>query len=58
MNFKTVLWILALLGFLGLVGQMDYEDEILAEQQYIRDVCNGVYPDYEYLQPDCKGIVR
>lgn len=53
MSFKTVFWIIALLGFLGIVGQMDYEDEIIAEQQYIQDVCNGVYPDYLELNPSC-----
>ncbi len=56
MNFKTIFWILAFIGLIGAVGQMDYEDEIIAEQQYIQDVCAGVYPDYEYLEPDCEGV--
>lgn len=56
MKFKTVFWVLALIGLIGIVGQMDYESEIIAEDQYIQDVCSGVYPDYKYLQPDCEGV--
>ena len=46
MNLRTIFWVIAFLALIGVVGQMDYEDEIISEQSYIRDVCSGVYPDY------------
>ena len=54
MNLRTIFWVIAFLALIGVVGQMDYEDEIISEQSYIRDGCSGVYPDYKYLEPDCK----
>lgn len=56
MSLKTIFWIIAFVCLIGVVGQLDYQDEIIAEQSYIRDVCAGVYPDYKYLEPDCEGV--
>ena len=47
--FVTVLLFL----LLGLVGRMDYQDELLAEQHYTDMVCAGHYPDYKDLEPIC-----
>lgn len=58
MNIKTIFWVIAFLALIGVVGQMDYEDEIIAEQSYIRDVCAGVYPDYKYLEPACDEVTK
>tara|TARA_A100000164_G_C21320097_1_gene501680 strand:- start:285 stop:461 length:177 start_codon:yes stop_codon:yes gene_type:complete len=53
MNLKIIFYIVILISIFGFVGQMDFESEIVAEQQYIKDVCSGVYPDYKYLEPNC-----
>jgi len=53
MNLQTIVTIFVLFLIFGFVGQMDFESEIVAEQQYIKDVCSGVYPDYKYLEPNC-----
>ena len=47
--FVTVLIFL----LLGLVGRMDYQDELIAQQHYTDMVCAGHYPDYKELEPTC-----
>tara|TARA_R110002153_G_scaffold174356_1_gene327542 strand:+ start:1346 stop:1513 length:168 start_codon:yes stop_codon:yes gene_type:complete len=38
---------------LGIVGEMDYQDELAAEQHYKDMVCAGHYPDYKGTEPSC-----
>ena len=38
---------------LGIVGEMDYQDELVAEQHYKDMVCAGHYPDYKGTEPTC-----
>lgn len=38
---------------LGLVGNLDYQDEIKREQNYINMVCDGFYPNYKKFEIDC-----
>ena len=45
--FVTVLIFL----LLGLVGRMDYQDELLAQQHYTDMVCADPYPAYKDLKP-------
>lgn len=55
MSIRTV-WVvvgcIALL-MLGVVGQSDYEQELIAEKAYIENVCNGRWPDYDGRSPNC-----
>lgn len=44
--FRT-LAILALVLLVGIVGKMDYEDELLELDMYCQNVHTGVWPDYE-----------
>lgn len=59
MNRKTITTaaaIAALLLAYGIVGTMDYEDAVAADQRYTEMVCAGVWPDYEDRRPDCSAI--
>jgi hypothetical protein len=38
---------------LGIIGNMDYRDAVLAEQHYARMVCDEIWPDYKGLEPEC-----
>ena len=40
--------------FLGLMGNMAYEDARTEEAHYIDMVCNGYWPDYENRKPVCE----
>ena len=47
MNIKT-----ALIGFgiacaLGVVGEMDYQDQLIQEQQYCENVKSGEWPKFK-----------
>lgn len=45
---------LALIVFLfGWVSNKDYETALLDEAIYIKLVCDGTYPDYKNLTPEC-----
>ena len=37
----------------GIVGSMDYEDAVAADQHYTEMVCAGRWPDYDARRPDC-----
>ena len=41
-------------GIIGLVGAMDYEDEVLQQTHYIEMVCDGHWPDYKEITPECE----
>ena len=53
---STKRWAVAVLlaGIIGLVGAMDYEDEVLQEKHYIEMVCAGHWPDYKDISPECE----
>tara|TARA_R110000822_G_scaffold297839_2_gene420515 strand:+ start:483 stop:716 length:234 start_codon:yes stop_codon:yes gene_type:complete len=38
---------------LGIAGNMDYRDAVLAEQHYATMICDGHWPDYKELKPEC-----
>lgn len=38
---------------LGLVGKVDYQEEIIEEQNYNYMVCNGFYPNYNNVELNC-----
>jgi len=51
----TAAAIAALLLAYGIVGTMDYEDAVVADQHYTEMVCAGYWPDYEDRRPDCSA---
>lgn len=50
---KLIIFLGILMAFL-IVSNMDYQNELVAEQAYKRDVCKGIYPNYKNLKLDCK----
>lgn len=44
---------ITLLLLVLVVSAMDYEDQVLAEQLYISNVCEGIHPDYEQRGVSC-----
>jgi len=38
--------VVALLLLLGIVGNMDYQDEVAEANTYCRNVAEGIWPDY------------
>jgi len=52
---KSLLIIAALLVAFGLVGNMDYQDELQQAAQYEEMVCNGHWPNYKEREVICNG---
>ena len=52
----AVAFLFAIINYLGLVGQMDYQSELDAEAHYAEMVCGGHWPDYKNRNPDCEDI--
>ena len=44
---------LVLIGIALAVGTCDYGDAVDSQERYREAVCNGVWPDYLQLYPDC-----
>jgi hypothetical protein len=38
------------------VSTMDYRDKIAEEKHYADMACNGYWPDYANIEPDCKTL--
>ena len=55
MSLKNLSILAGILLALGLIGNQDYQDELIEEQQYFKDVCDGIYPDFKNLQPKCSN---
>jgi len=51
---KSFLTIAALLTAFGIVGNMDYEDELQQAAHYETMVCDGHWPNYKDLEVNCK----
>lgn len=51
----TLLAVFAVL-VLGCVGELDYQDAVEEADHYTNMVCNGYWPDYERLSPDCSYV--
>lgn len=56
MKLRYLLAFIAVVLVFGLVGQMDYEDEVAEASHYDEMVCSGYWPDYERRKPDCEGV--
>tara|TARA_R100000935_G_scaffold54629_1_gene83714 strand:- start:1198 stop:1380 length:183 start_codon:yes stop_codon:yes gene_type:complete len=53
---RLIVWtgIVMLVGLMGMVGSMDLEDQVMQEKHYAQMVCDGHWPDYKSLSPECK----
>jgi len=51
----TAAAIAAMLLAYGIVGTLEYEDAIAADQHYAEMVCAGLWPDYDDRKPDCSA---
>ena len=55
MNIITI-YITFILAMLFLViGTMSYKDSLADAEQYTILVCEGTWPDYKHINPDCGG---
>lgn len=45
----------AFLAVLGVVGTMDYQDELKEAEHYEAMVCSGHWPNYKAIEVDCSG---
>jgi hypothetical protein len=52
-SFKIAVAALYGILVLGLVGTIDYQDEIIEGQIYVNKVCRGEMIDYKKIQPEC-----
>ena len=53
-RFTVIVLTLIFIAALGWIGKTDYQDELDEEQRYIEFVCDGTWPDYRNLEPECK----
>jgi len=49
---KTLIGIAVFIA-LGIISNMDYYDAKIAKQHYATMVCDGHWPDYKELTPNC-----
>lgn len=50
---KVLLAVAAFLAIFGLVGTMDYQDELKEAEHYEEMVCNGHWPNYKTIEVNC-----
>ena len=55
-NAQLILVVVAfiLAGSLLYVGDQDYQEALTSEAIYNQNVCDGVWPDFDNMQPDCE----
>jgi len=51
---EKIIYIFFVLIIFIAVSKMSYEDELNMQRQYIKDVCENVYPDYKKLGVNCE----
>ena len=51
-NLYTIAGVLLGVLAFGFVGEMDYQDALLAEQEYCESVREGRHPDYDGIYRD------
>lgn len=52
---KTLLAVVTLVALVGVVGTMDYQDELKEAEHYAAMVCDGSWPNYKSIEVDCNG---
>jgi len=53
-RLRAILLTMIFIAVLGYIGETDYQDELADERRYIEFVCDGVWPDYRNLNPECE----
>tara|TARA_R110000772_G_scaffold131557_1_gene239809 strand:- start:5394 stop:5570 length:177 start_codon:yes stop_codon:yes gene_type:complete len=55
-NAQLILVVVAIILAASLlyVGDADYREALMSEAIYNQNVCDGVWPDYNNMQPDCE----
>jgi len=55
MNIITISITLVLAIALLAAGSMSYKDSLADAERYRNMVCEGTWPDYKDINPDCEG---
>jgi len=55
MKLRYVLGLGLLFILMMISSTMSFNDELLEENQYIDNVCKGVWPDFKNLTPSCSN---
>ena len=55
-NAQLILVVVAIILAASLlyVGDADYREALMSEAIYNQNVCDGVWPDFDNMQPDCE----
>ena len=53
-SLQSIAGAILFLGLMGIVGNMDLEDELNEERHYAEMVCDGHWPDYKDISPECE----
>ena len=53
-TIRHTLIAMAFIAVLALIGEMGYQDALIEQEIYAELVCNGTYPDYKNINPECK----
>ena len=51
---RHMLIAMAFIAVLALIGEMGYQDALIEQELYAELVCDGTYPDYKNINPECK----
>jgi len=51
---EKIIYIFFVIVIFMLVSKISYEDELNMQRQYVKDVCENVYPDYKKLKVKCE----
>jgi len=54
--FIKVTIAIVMIALFLLVNMMDYHDKMAEEIHYAHMVCNGYWPDYADIRPDCETL--
>lgn len=52
---KALFPVVVLIALVGVVGTMDYQDELKEVEHYTTMVCDGSWPNYKSIEVDCNG---
>lgn len=55
-NAQLILVVVAIILAASLlyVSDADYREALMSEEIYNQNVCDGVWPDYDNMKPDCE----
>ena len=54
---RLILVLALMLSVFGIMGSLDYADEVAQELAYCQDVQDKVYPDYKELKNICREVL-